>query len=207
MNSAGGRGRHEEPGINRLPPARNGGAHPERWLQPAEGKRDRCSQSLLEISYWGYLHPWGSEEKLIAKERGKKQALSSDKTSQQRDDELEGDEREPSEEVIFGQRRPDSLAIDWINKMVYVLEVKRTSDQRRDYREKGEARARAQHDVLIRSLEKVAGETESHCKKDIPVYRLLPHCLLQQPARGPCSGGGNDWHGLLLKACRYCSLG
>ena len=45
--------------------------------------------------------------------------------------------------------------------MVYVLEFKRTSDQRRDYREKGEACARAQHDVLIRSLGKVAGETES----------------------------------------------
>ena len=68
---------------------------------------------------------------------------------------------EPSEEVIFGQRRPDSLAIDWNNKMVHVLEFKRTSDQRSDYREKGEARAKAQHDVLIRSLGKVAGETES----------------------------------------------
>jgi hypothetical protein len=44
--------------------------------------------------------------------------------------------------------------------MVYVLEFKRTSDQRRDYREKGEPCARVQHDVLIRSLEKVAGETE-----------------------------------------------
>ena len=53
------------------------------------------------------------------------------------------------------------MAIDWNNKMVYVLEFKRTSDQRKDYREKGEARARAQHDVLIRSLEKVAEETES----------------------------------------------
>ena len=42
-----------------------------------------------------------------------------------------------------------------------VLEFKRTSDQRRDYRENGESRARVQHDVLIRSLEKVAGETES----------------------------------------------
>ena len=41
-----------------------------------------------------------------------------------------------------------------------VLEFKRTSDQRRDYRENGESRARVQHDVLIRSLEKVAGETE-----------------------------------------------
>ena len=29
------------------------------------------------------------------------------------------------------------MAIDWNNKMVYVLEFKRTSDQRKDYREKG----------------------------------------------------------------------
>jgi hypothetical protein len=71
-----------------------------------------------------------------------------------------GDETESYEEVIFGQRRPDSLAIDWTNKMLYVLEFKRTSDQRRDYRERGESRAMAHHDVLIRSLEKVAGETE-----------------------------------------------
>ena len=49
--------------------------------------------------------------------------------------------------------------------MAYVLEFKRTSDQRRDYREKGEARAKAQHDVLIRSLGKVAGETESEGEK------------------------------------------
>jgi hypothetical protein len=40
------------------------------------------------------------------------------------------------------------------------LEFKRTSDQRRDYRERGESRARAQHGVLIQSLEKVAGEAE-----------------------------------------------
>jgi hypothetical protein len=48
--------------------------------------------------------------------------------------------------------------------MVYVLEFKRTSDQRRDYREKGEARAKAQHDVLIKSLEQVAGETDDETK-------------------------------------------
>jgi hypothetical protein len=33
-----------------------------------------------------------------------------------------------------------------------------SSDQRRDYRERGESRARVQHDILIRSLEKVTGE-------------------------------------------------
>ena len=41
---------------------------------------------------------------------------------------------------------------------MFVLEFKRTSDQRQDYPEQGESRARAQHDILIRSLEKVAGE-------------------------------------------------
>jgi hypothetical protein len=50
--------------------------------------------------------------------------------------------------------------VDWTNKILFVLEFKRTSDQRRDYREREESRARAQHDILIRSLEKVAGETE-----------------------------------------------
>ena len=50
--------------------------------------------------------------------------------------------------------------VDWTNKVLFVLEFKRTSDQRRDYRERGESRARAQHGVLIRSFEKVAGEAE-----------------------------------------------
>ena len=50
------------------------------------------------------------------------------------------------------------LSREWSSKVVYVLEFKRTSDQRRDYRERGEARARAQHEVLVKSLEKVAGE-------------------------------------------------
>jgi hypothetical protein len=56
------------------------------------------------------------------------------------------------------QRIPDSIAVEWTSKVLYVLEFKRTSDQRRNYSERGEARARAQHDVLVKSLEKVAGE-------------------------------------------------
>jgi hypothetical protein len=50
------------------------------------------------------------------------------------------------------------IAVEWTSKVLYVLEFKRTSDQRQHYRERGEARARAQHDVLVKSLEKVAGE-------------------------------------------------
>jgi hypothetical protein len=56
---------------------------------------------------------------------------------------------------------------------LYVLEFKRTSDQRRNYRERGEARARAQHDVLVKSLEKVAGEAvgeNSGWKIKLPIF-------------------------------------
>ncbi len=45
------------------------------------------------------------------------------------------DETDPYDEVIFGTRRPDSVAIEWTSKTVYVLEFKRTSDQRHNYRE------------------------------------------------------------------------
>jgi hypothetical protein len=73
---------------------------------------------------------------------------------------VELDETDPYNEVIFGLRRPDSFVVDWANKVLYVLEFKLTSDQRRDYRERGESRAMAQHDILVRSLGKVAGDAE-----------------------------------------------
>ena len=64
---------------------------------------------------------------------------------------------ESYEEVIFGRRRPQSVVVDWTNNVLFVLEFISTSDQRhRDYRERGESRAKAQHDILIKSLEKVA---------------------------------------------------
>jgi hypothetical protein len=50
--------------------------------------------------------------------------------------------------------------VDWTNKVLYVLDFKRTSDQRRDYRERGESRTMAQHDILVRSLTKVAEDAE-----------------------------------------------
>ena len=44
------------------------------------------------------------------------------------------------------------------------MEFKRTSDQKRDYRERGEAQARTQHNILIKSLEKVARGAEGEDK-------------------------------------------
>jgi ribonuclease HI len=137
----------------------------KRSLEVLGGDKDRQLHTLWKETKIGEILPWDDTEEeaeeLIARRRVERRASASNQANQQREDEQGGDEKDPSEEVIFGQRRPDSLAIDWTNKMVYVLEFKRTSDQRRDYREKGESRARVQHDVLIRSLEKVAGETES----------------------------------------------
>jgi hypothetical protein len=137
----------------------------KRSLEVLGGNKDRQLHTLWKETKIGEILPWEDieeeAEELIARSRVERRASASNQANQQREDESGGDEKDPSEEVIFGQRRPDSLAIDWTNKMVYVLEFKRTSDQRRDYREKAESRARAQHDVLIRSLEKVAGETES----------------------------------------------
>ena len=74
--------------------------------------------------------------------------------------EIGRDETESYDEVIFGRRRPDSVLVDWANKVLFVLEFKRTSDQRRDFNEQGESRARDQHDILIKSLEKVAREAK-----------------------------------------------
>jgi len=46
-------------------------------------------------------------------------------------------------------RRPDAVIFDKIGKTILVLEFKRTSDQRSDYRERREAK---QHKVLVKSL-------------------------------------------------------
>jgi hypothetical protein len=54
----------------------------------------------------------------------------------------EGGGAEGECEVVFGRRKPDSVAVDWTSKVLYVLEFKRTSDQRQNYRERGESRAR-----------------------------------------------------------------
>ena len=61
---------------------------------------------------------------------------------------------------------------------MYVLEFKRTSDQRHDYREQGERRTRDQHDFLVKSLDTVAkeakGENAGH------QHVTLPTCMFEK---------------------------
>ena len=42
------------------------------------------------------------------------------------DQEVERDGTDPYNEVIFGRRRPDSVVIDWANKVIYVMELGRS---------------------------------------------------------------------------------
>ncbi len=99
-------------------------------------------------------------ERLLESDKGAGRTATDTRVNQDlgNDQGVEREETDSYNEVIFGRRRPDSIAIDWNNKILHVLEFKRTSDQRHTYRERGESRARVQHDVLVRSLEKVAEE-------------------------------------------------
>ena len=93
-------------------------------------------------------------DQLIAQKQGsQRDALSSTNDDHEQDE--DEDRQAPYKEVVFEKRRPDSMAIDWTNKKIYVLEFKRTSDQRSNYRSRAEARAAEQHDVLIKSLKEV----------------------------------------------------
>ena len=71
-------------------------------------------------------------EKLLEGTRANVRDPENSGASQEPDDDRIGDrdEADPYDEVIFGRRRPDSVAIEWTSKTVYVLEFKRTSDQR-----------------------------------------------------------------------------
>ena len=68
----------------------------------------------------------------------------------------EGQDDSYADVVFAGKRRPDAMILDKPDKPVFVLEFKRTSDQRSDYRERGEARAEKQQKVLVKSLKRAS---------------------------------------------------
>jgi len=123
-------------------------------------------QQLWAETGIGDILPWEDVEReaeqLLEGTRANVRDTEGSGATQEKNDDRIGDwdEPDPYDEVIFGRRRPDSVAIEWTSKTVYVLEFKRTSDQRHNYREQGERRARAQHDVLVKSLNTVAKEAK-----------------------------------------------
>ena len=82
------------------------------WRHPVVGDVDREAERLLEST------------------RANARDSENSRDSQEQDDDRIVDETDPYNEVIFGRRRPDSVAIEWTSKTLYILEFKRTSDQR-----------------------------------------------------------------------------
>jgi hypothetical protein len=79
--------------------------------------------------------------------------------------------------LSWGEGVLTRLQIEWTSKTVYVLEFKHTSDQRQDYRERGECRALDQHDVLVKSLETVAKEAEGESTGwTVKLAKLIDPC-------------------------------
>ena len=104
----------------------------------------------------GDILPWDEiadeAERLLESDQANRRVPDDDHVDKEQEDDqvVDRDETDPYNEVIFGRRRPDSIAADWTTKGLYVLEFKRTSDQWQNYRERGESRARSQHGVLAR---------------------------------------------------------
>jgi len=150
-----------------------------RDLEFIGGDKDKQLEKLWADTRLGDILPWDEiadeAERLLESNQATRRTPDDDQAEkeQEGDQEVHRDETDTHMETIFGRRRPDSIAVEWSSKVLYVLEFKRTSDQRRNYRERGEARARAQHDVLVKSLEKVAGETvgeNSGWKIKLPIF-------------------------------------
>ena len=133
-----------------------------------ESHGSRIIGSILPWALWEDIADEAERraERLLEMRKAGQEATKEDNDSGDQDDgqEIVRDGTDSYDEVIIGRRRPDSVVVDWANKVLFVLEFKRTSDQRRDYRERGEARARTQHDILIKSLEKVAENAEGENK-------------------------------------------
>jgi hypothetical protein len=109
-----------------------------------EGK-DRQLESLWRETKIGNILPWedfaDEAERLLAISKCGRNTPKEghDDEELENDQEVERDETDPNHVVIFGRRRPDSVVVDWANKVLYVMEFKRTSDQRREYRERRES--------------------------------------------------------------------
>jgi hypothetical protein len=137
-----------------------------RDLEFIGGDKDKQLGKLWAEKKIGDILPWDEiadeAERLLESDQATRRALDDDRADKEQEDdqEVDRDDTDTRMETIFGRRQPDSIAVEWSSKVVYVLEFKRTSDQRRDYRECGEARARVQHDVLVKSVEKVAREAD-----------------------------------------------
>ena len=81
--------------------------------------KDRQLKQLWEETKIGYILPWDEiddeVEWLLASTLGNRRAPDGNNASKEQEDDptVDRDETDPYNEVIFGRRRPDSVAVDW----------------------------------------------------------------------------------------------
>ena len=100
----------------------------KRSLEFIGGDQDRQLQQLWAETKIGDILPWddveGEAERLLESARANEQDSEDSHVSKEREDDrtVDRDEIDPYNEVIFGRRRPDSVAIEWTSKTLYILE-------------------------------------------------------------------------------------
>ena len=74
----------------------------------------------MEIPGWEDVE--GESERLLESTRANDQDSENSRVSKEQDDDriVDRDETDPYNEVIFGRRRPDSVAMEWTSKTLYI---------------------------------------------------------------------------------------
>ena len=104
----------------------------KRDLEFIGGDKDRQLKKLWTETRIGSILPWDDiedeAERLLESDGVTGHTSENTHADQDLGDGqgVELDETDPSHEVIFGRRRPDSIAVDWNNKVLHILEFKRT---------------------------------------------------------------------------------
>ena len=100
----------------------------KRDLEFIGGDKDRQLKQLWTETRIGSILPWDDiedkAERLLESDEVTGQTTKNTHVDQDLgdDQEVERDETDPYDEVIFGRRRPDSIAVDWNNKVLHVLD-------------------------------------------------------------------------------------
>jgi hypothetical protein len=116
-----------------------------RDLEFIGGDKGKQLEKLWAETKIGDILPWDEiadeSERLLESDQATRRAPDDDQADKEQkgDQEVDWDETNTHMETIFGRGRPDSIAVEWSSKVLYVLEFKRTSDQRRNYRERWES--------------------------------------------------------------------
>ena len=91
----------------------------KRNLEFIGGDKDRQLKHLWEETRIGDILPWDEiedeVERLLESARANRQASDDNHVDKEQEDDqiADRDETDPYNEVIFGRRRPDSVAVDW----------------------------------------------------------------------------------------------